>query len=173
MKFFIVLIVLCAFTSVISALPKISKAERANDDFWDVVAEKAEHNIFEGLFDMILFGITGGKGRDETTRLHVAARRGNLKQVKDEIDYDEDVDAVDFRGNTALHEAILNGNANVVKLLLENDADITVENDDGKTPIDVALEQGRDKIHKMLLKAEESEIEDRQLRLKYLKKALF
>lgn len=61
---------------------------------------------------MILYGITGGReyvAQNETTRLHMAAKLGNLKQVKDEIDYDEDVDVADFAGNTPLHEAVLNG----------------------------------------------------------------
>lgn len=61
--------------------------------------------------------------------------------------------------------------------MLENDADISIENDDGKSALDLALENtskvGREKIIKMLLKAKANEFEDRQIRLKYLKKALF
>lgn len=83
---------------------------------------------------MILYGISGGRGlgRDGSTRLHLAARRGNInckvakfqliftfvneisgniKIVEDEIDDGEDVDTTDFLGNTPLHEAVLNGNS--------------------------------------------------------------
>lgn len=41
-------------------------------------AKNVERQLAESLFDMILYGITGGKGlgRDGSTRLHLAARRG-------------------------------------------------------------------------------------------------
>lgn len=50
------------------------------------VAENVERQIAGDFFDMILYGITGGKavGRDGSTRLHLAARRGtkNKSQLK-------------------------------------------------------------------------------------------
>lgn len=95
------------------------------------LSENVERQIAESLFDMILYGIDGGRGigRDGSTRLHLAARRGkiiefqgfdryvfklfslvgNLKNVLAEIEDGEDVDVTDLLGNTPLHEATLNG----------------------------------------------------------------
>lgn len=46
--------------------------------------QNIERQVAEGLFDMILHGISGGRGigRDGGTRLHLASRRGIIETIK-------------------------------------------------------------------------------------------
>lgn len=60
-------------------------------------------------------------------------------------DYD-DIDVVNYYGNTALHNAVRKGHTKVVKLLLDNGADLKIRNGKGKTPIDLAY-GNNEKIH--------------------------
>ncbi|XP_076856347.1 ankyrin repeat domain-containing protein 22 isoform X2 [Brachyhypopomus gauderio] len=49
-----------------------------------------------------------------------------------------EIDAVDYKGNTALHYACLSKSHGIVPLLLERKADVSIKNNDNETPLDIA-----------------------------------
>lgn len=98
---------------------------------------------------------------------------GNVNEVEEEIENDEDVNVTDYYGNTPLHEAVKKGYSiilwmistkrnsywdilyenksffrlgreAVVEILIQNDADINLKNVYGQTPIDIAEENGKE-----------------------------
>ncbi|XP_060795744.1 ankyrin repeat domain-containing protein 22 [Neoarius graeffei] len=64
-----------------------------------------------------------------------------------------DINAVDYKGNTALHYACQRKSHRLVLLLLEANADISIQNNDGETPLDIAIRQKFKKIIVMLEKS--------------------
>uniref|UniRef100_A0A3B4UNG6 Ankyrin repeat domain 22 n=2 Tax=Seriola dumerili TaxID=41447 RepID=A0A3B4UNG6_SERDU len=62
------------------------------------------------------------------------------------------VNAVDYKGNTALHYICERKTHRLVPLLLNRNADINVKNNDGETPLDIATRLKFNKIIHMLKK---------------------
>lgn len=62
------------------------------------------------------------------------------------------VDAVDYKGNTALHYACQRKSSRLVLLLLERNCDTKIQNKDGETPLDIATRLKFKKIVSMLKK---------------------
>ncbi|XP_041670801.1 ankyrin repeat domain-containing protein 22 [Cheilinus undulatus] len=64
------------------------------------------------------------------------------------------VNAVDYRGNTALHYICQRKNHRLVPLLLERNAKTDIQNKDGETPLDIAIRLKFKKIIRMLQKTQ-------------------
>lgn len=64
-----------------------------------------------------------------------------------------DVNAVDYKGNTALHYACKMRSTKIVPLLMEKTADLTIKNQDGESPLDIAERLKFPKIVQMLKKS--------------------
>jgi ankyrin repeat protein len=74
--------------------------------------------------------------------LHLAAERGHIEGVRQQLDHMDldDVVECDNDGETALHKAAKRGHRAVVELLLQNypdDEDVTAVNGEGKMAFDL------------------------------------
>ncbi|KAI5627247.1 ankyrin repeat domain-containing protein 22 [Silurus asotus] len=69
------------------------------------------------------------------------------------INSNADVNAVDYKGNTALHYACQCKSHKIVPLLLKANADISIQNKEGETPLDIAIRLKFNKIVVMLEKS--------------------
>jgi len=86
------------------------------------------------------------------TSIQTAARKGDLKEVRRQLDWGVDVNSKTFRMRlTALHRAAGNGHADIVELLLEKGADVNIRNEGGSTPLHWAARNGHTKVMKILL----------------------
>ncbi|XP_062859259.1 ankyrin repeat domain-containing protein 22 [Trichomycterus rosablanca] len=65
-----------------------------------------------------------------------------------------DINAVDYKGNTALHYACRCKSHRIISLLLRENANISVKNNDGETPFDIAQRLKFQKVVAMLQKSE-------------------
>ena len=68
-----------------------------------------------------------------------AARKGNIKAVKQHLAAGTDVDAKDNIGRTPLHWSTVFGKNEIVELLMAEGADINAKSDGGRTPLDWAI----------------------------------
>ncbi|KAG7492714.1 hypothetical protein MATL_G00017650 [Megalops atlanticus] len=80
--------------------------------------------------------------------------RKNVNLMKVVLSSKVDIDAVDYKGNTALHYACQRKSHRIIPLLLEKNADISIKNKDGETPLDIARRLKFIKIVKMLRKSD-------------------
>ena len=80
--------------------------------------------------------------------IHNAARTGDIKIVKQALNYGADVNAVSLHGGTLLHHAALNNHKPVVQLLVAKGADINAKAAVGGTPLDRAAGEIADLIRK-------------------------
>ncbi len=69
------------------------------------------------------------------TGLHWAVRRGNMEEVKSEIDRGARIDARDFLERTPLHIAVLSGHLEIVEHLIDEGADVNAKDEWGVTPL--------------------------------------
>ena len=88
---------------------------------------------------------------DESTALHLAARRGYAEIARFLLDNGADVNARDKRKSTPLHEASTEGHAEVVRVLMEHGVDITARNDAGNHPVILAFAWGRVEVSRVFL----------------------
>uniref|UniRef100_A0A2K6FCW1 Ankyrin repeat domain 31 n=1 Tax=Propithecus coquereli TaxID=379532 RepID=A0A2K6FCW1_PROCO len=95
-------------------------------------------------------GINKRNARGES-RLHVAARRGNLSVVKALIESGADVNLKDNAGWTPLHEAAHEGSADIIVELLKAGANVNSENLDGILPLHDAVASNHLKAAEILL----------------------
>uniref|UniRef100_V9K7S1 Ankyrin repeat domain-containing protein 12 n=1 Tax=Callorhinchus milii TaxID=7868 RepID=V9K7S1_CALMI len=86
------------------------------------------------------------------TPLHMAAIRGETKQVKELIIQGADVNVKDFAGWTPLHEACNLGYYDVAKQLILAGADVNTRGLDNDTPLHDAASNGHRNIVKLLLR---------------------
>ncbi|XP_056276686.1 ankyrin repeat domain-containing protein 12 isoform X2 [Pseudoliparis swirei] len=86
------------------------------------------------------------------TPLHMAAIRGDAKQVKDLISLGADVNMKDFAGWTPLHEACNLGYYDVAKVLIAAGAEVNTQGLDDDTPLHDASSSGHKDIVKLLLR---------------------
>ncbi|XP_072425959.1 ankyrin repeat domain-containing protein 12 isoform X1 [Chiloscyllium punctatum] len=86
------------------------------------------------------------------TPLHMAAIRGETKQVKELISQGADVNVKDFAGWTPLHEACNLGYYEVAKQLIMAGADVNTQGLDNDTPLHDAASNGHRDIVKLLLR---------------------
>ncbi|XP_069778481.1 ankyrin repeat domain-containing protein 12 isoform X2 [Narcine bancroftii] len=86
------------------------------------------------------------------TPLHMAAIRGETKQVKELISQGADVNVKDFAGWTPLHEACNLGYYEVAKQLILAGADVNTRGLENDTPLHDAASNGHREIVKLLLR---------------------
>ncbi|XP_060224231.1 ankyrin repeat domain-containing protein 12 isoform X2 [Meriones unguiculatus] len=86
------------------------------------------------------------------TPLHMAAIRGDVKQVKELISLGADVNVKDFAGWTPLHEACNVGYYDVAKILIAAGADVNTQGLDDDTPLHDSASSGHRDIVKLLLR---------------------
>ncbi|XP_034470625.1 ankyrin repeat domain-containing protein 12 isoform X1 [Hippoglossus hippoglossus] len=86
------------------------------------------------------------------TPLHMAAIRGDAKQVKELISLGADVNVKDFAGWTPLHEACNLGYYDVAKVLISAGAEVNTQGLDDDTPLHDASSSGHTDIVKLLLR---------------------
>uniref|UniRef100_A0AAY4B7K0 Ankyrin repeat domain 12 n=2 Tax=Denticeps clupeoides TaxID=299321 RepID=A0AAY4B7K0_9TELE len=86
------------------------------------------------------------------TPLHMAAIRGDVKQVKELIGLGADVNVKDFAGWTPLHEACNLGYYDVAKVLISAGAEVNTQGLDDDTPLHDASSSGHKDIVKLLLR---------------------
>ncbi|XP_072296791.1 ankyrin repeat domain-containing protein 12 isoform X2 [Eucyclogobius newberryi] len=86
------------------------------------------------------------------TALHMAAIRGDAKQVKELISLGADVNVKDFAGWTPLHEACNLGYYDVAKVLISAGAEVNTQGLDDDTPLHDASSSGHKDIVKLLLR---------------------
>lgn len=86
------------------------------------------------------------------TPLHMAAIRGDAKQVKELISLGADVNVKDFAGWTPLHEACNLGYYEVAKVLIAAGAEVNTQGLDDDTPLHDASSSGHKDIVKLLLR---------------------
>ncbi|XP_006008405.1 ankyrin repeat domain-containing protein 12 isoform X2 [Latimeria chalumnae] len=86
------------------------------------------------------------------TSLHMAAIRGDVKQVKELISLGANANVKDFAGWTPLHEACNLGYYEVAKVLIAAGADVNTQGLDDDTPLHDAASSGHRDIVKLLLR---------------------
>ncbi|KAJ8337169.1 hypothetical protein SKAU_G00383890 [Synaphobranchus kaupii] len=86
------------------------------------------------------------------TPLHMAAIRGDAKQVRELISLGADVNVKDFAGWTPLHEACNLGYYDVAKVLMAAGAEVNTQGLDDDTPLHDASSSGHKDIVKLLLR---------------------
>jgi ankyrin repeat protein len=90
-------------------------------------------------------------GGDLGTAFNAALAKGELEIAQTLLRSGENVNAVDFKGNSSLHRAAETGHRAVVELLLKYKADVTQSNYERKTPLHVAAWAGELDICQLLL----------------------
>lgn len=93
-------------------------------------------------------------GAMDDTMLHIAARKGELADVKLLVECGAKVNAIGDIGNTPLHGAAAKGHAVVVILLLENGADPNIKNKFGETAEAWAKTENHDEVARLLKRPE-------------------
>ncbi|KAI1886896.1 hypothetical protein AGOR_G00200500 [Albula goreensis] len=81
-------------------------------------------------------------------------QRKNINLMNAVLSSTVDVNAVDYKGNTALHYACQRKSHRLVPLLLEKNADVSIKNKNGETPLDIAQRLKFKKILTMLKKSD-------------------
>ncbi|XP_034413977.1 ankyrin repeat domain-containing protein 22 [Cyclopterus lumpus] len=84
--------------------------------------------------------------------LMLQKQRKSVSLMKMMLSSNVNIDAVDYKGNTALHHVCQKKSHRLVPLLLERNADTNVQNNDGETPLDIATRLKFKKIIYMLKK---------------------
>jgi ankyrin repeat protein len=87
-------------------------------------------------------GLGGARDTTGWTKVHFAAARGQVDEVKKLLRKGEDVDARNAKERTPLYEAAQRGRFEVVKLLVERGAAVNaMEREEGFTPLHVSSER--------------------------------
>ncbi|MGK0290325.1 MAG: putative caspase-like protein [bacterium] len=81
-----------------------------------------------------------------TPSLHQFAQKGELKQLKQNVQSGSDINATNFSGETPLHVASKYGQLKVVKYLIKNGADLHAQNSFQETALYVASASGTLKV---------------------------
>ncbi|KAK5905407.1 hypothetical protein CgunFtcFv8_001375 [Champsocephalus gunnari] len=79
-------------------------------------------------------------------------QRKSVSLMEAVLSSDVNIDAVDYKGNTALHYVCLRKSQILVPLLLERHADTNIQNNDGETALDVSIRLKFRKIVNLLKK---------------------
>ncbi|XP_075934425.1 ankyrin repeat domain-containing protein 22 isoform X3 [Anarhichas minor] len=93
-------------------------------------------------------------GADVQLTNELQKQRQSASLMKAVLSSNVNVDAVDYKGNTALHYVCQMKSHRLVPLLLKRNADTNVQNNDGETPLDIATRLKFKKIVHMLKKTQ-------------------
>jgi len=85
------------------------------------------------------------------SKLIEAARKGDVRKVRELLDRGANVNARDMIGDTPLHDAAYHGFLNVAKLLLDRGADVNAKDMIGYTPLHWAAREGHLDVARLLL----------------------
>jgi len=83
------------------------------------------------------------------TRLHKACFYGNIKifnSDKKYYDFFQDINTLNFHGQTPIFLAIFKNNLQIVRILIEQNADLKVVDNNGLTPLELAIKHHRNDI---------------------------
>uniref|UniRef100_A0A3Q1GU11 Ankyrin repeat domain 22 n=1 Tax=Acanthochromis polyacanthus TaxID=80966 RepID=A0A3Q1GU11_9TELE len=80
-------------------------------------------------------------------------QRRNAAMMEELLESTADINAVDYKGNSALHYVCQRKSLRLVPLLLQRNADTNIRNNDGETPLDIAVRLKFKKIELMLKKS--------------------
>ncbi|XP_012675479.1 ankyrin repeat domain-containing protein 22 isoform X2 [Clupea harengus] len=83
----------------------------------------------------------------------IEKQRKNENLIKLVLSSKVEVNAADYKGNTALHYACQRKSQGIVPLLLEKHADVSIKNNKGETPLDIAQRLKFKKIIAMMKKS--------------------
>ncbi|XP_074518796.1 ankyrin repeat domain-containing protein 22 isoform X2 [Halichoeres trimaculatus] len=86
--------------------------------------------------------------------LMLQKHRRHAALMKEVLRSKVNINAVDYRGNTALHYLCLRKNHRLVPLLLERNVKTEIRNKDGETPLDIAIRKKFKKIIVLLRKSQ-------------------
>ncbi|KAM9837628.1 ankyrin repeat domain-containing protein 22 [Aulostomus maculatus] len=86
--------------------------------------------------------------------LMLQKQRQNVALMQEVLNSSVNVNAVDYKGNTALHYLCLRKSHPLVPLLLDTNADTDIKNNDGETPLDIAIRLNFHKIVRLLRKTQ-------------------
>jgi len=81
-----------------------------------------------------------------------AARKGNIKAVKQHLAAGTDVDAKSDNGSTPLLNAAFKGHKEIVEFLIDKGADVNSKDEDGRTPLHYAAQKDHKEIANLLRK---------------------
>ncbi|XP_070847306.1 ankyrin repeat domain-containing protein 22 [Chaetodon trifascialis] len=84
--------------------------------------------------------------------LMLQKQRHNVALMEALLSSSVNINAVDYKGNTALHYVCQRKSHRLVPLLLERNADTNIQNNDGETPLDIATRLKFKRIVNMLKK---------------------
>ncbi|MFC0773397.1 ankyrin repeat domain-containing protein [Terrimonas alba] len=90
--------------------------------------------------------------RGKKIYLHLAAEKGDVKAINEQLADCGSANARDFHDATPLHYAALSGNVEAVNILLKAGADINARDADGDVPLEYAIEKGHLEAAKALVK---------------------
>lgn len=91
-------------------------------------------------------------GAVDDTLLHIAARTGQLDEMKVLIAHGSCVNCIGDLGNTPLHQAAMGGKTDAVKLLLKSGANPQIKNEFDQTAAEVAQIGRHDDLARLLSK---------------------
>ncbi|XP_053709447.1 ankyrin repeat domain-containing protein 22 [Synchiropus splendidus] len=77
-------------------------------------------------------------------------QKKNISLMEEVLKTDVDINAVDYKGNTALHYVCARKNQRLVPLLLQLEPDDSIVNHEGETPLDIATRLRFHKIVRLL-----------------------
>nr|XP_046233416.1 ankyrin repeat domain-containing protein 22 isoform X2 [Scatophagus argus] len=84
--------------------------------------------------------------------LMLQKQRQNVALMRAVLSSTVNIDAVDYKGNTALHYVCQRKSHRLVPLLLERNSNTNIQNNDGETPLDIATRLNFKRIVNMLKK---------------------
>ena len=99
---------------------------------------------------LILFGLACHNPLYDEPPLHDAAKRGNLKKVKQLLKEGVPVNSRNREGATPLHWAAFKGHAEVAKLLLKKGASVNALTKKGSSPLRLANDYDQKEVVKVL-----------------------
>jgi hypothetical protein len=86
------------------------------------------------------------------TLLHAAAHNAQLEVVKELLNRNADVNALNASGYTPLHDCASRGTEEIAVMLMQKGADLTIRNKAGLTPLGMAKLRNRPEMEELLRK---------------------
>lgn len=94
---------------------------------------------------------SGGEHPDGMTALHLAAKQGDIEEVKRLLDQGAALETRDKAGSTPLHWAVYTGRYEIVKFLIAEGADVNAEDGWHSTPLLRATEWGHKDVVQLVI----------------------